>query len=87
VKTKPVTPYARLKTEFANFVDLVLYPHTKLLWTYPKARLDEGWTLSNLAERVSAAAQLGYDVVLTRSENGDLVVQYRKQRPTRPWNV
>lgn len=85
-KQKPITPYERLKAAFLKYVSSVEYPHTKLMWSYPKAKLSDGWSLIDLAERVSAAEQLGYDVVL-RSDDGGLKVLYRKKHAETPWEL
>ncbi len=85
-KTKPITPYARLLAAFRQYVSAVEYPHTKYMWRYPKKRLHEGWQLTDLAERVAAADQLGFDVVLQNDDDG-LKVLYRKKRPETPWEV
>lgn len=85
-KKKPITPYERLKTAFRQYVSAVEYPHSKCMWRYPKKRLHEGWQLADLAERVAAADQLGFDVLLQNDEEG-LKVVYRKKRPETPWEI
>lgn len=78
--TKPVrvTPYQRLLRRVQNFAVEVKYAHKRIMWVYPKNRMQERWCLADLNERVAAADQLGYDCVLI-ANNGDLVVQYRKR--------
>lgn len=78
-------PYNRLKRiggEF--FLNKVKYRHKVEMWYYPKNRLDEGWNLGDLYERVSAAKQLGYDVIL-EADNKGLIVKYVKSIPDIPW--
>lgn len=86
MKQKPITPYQRLLQQFTVFVDAVLHPTRVSMWRYPKAKLHEQWTLADLAERVAAAEQLGFNVWL-RNVDGDLVVEYYRKPPARPWNV
>lgn len=85
MKTKPVTPYQRLLEEAQQFASDVENPHTRLMWVYPKDKLSTGWNLADLAERVAAANQLGYDVKLVNHE-GALQVFYVKKMPSRPWS-
>lgn len=86
MKTKPINPYNRLKAEFREYVSKIEFPETKFMWRYPKEKLGENWSLVDLAERVSAAEQLGYDVVLQNDAQG-LRVMYRKKRPSTPWEI
>ena len=83
---KRVMPYQRLLQSFREFVDKCQFRHRKTMWHYPKARLHEGWKLSDLWERTAAAEQLDYDVQLLAKEDG-LHVQYVKKIPDRPWNI
>lgn len=85
--SKRKTPYQMLLEDIQDFVRKVKYPERELMWEYPKDRLAEGWRLTDLSERVRAAAQLGYDVVIVPTDNG-LRVEYRK-RPVLPysWDV
>lgn len=71
-------PYTALLERAQEFAASVQYRHTKTMWTYPRGRLSQGWRLDTLAERVKAADQLGYDVILTTVDDA-LVVQYRKR--------
>ena len=80
----PVTPYQRLLDAAQKYAYLVAYPQTRLLWTYEKADKGAAFKLSDLAERVAAAEQLGYDVKLV-NKDGDLQVFYVKKMPARPW--
>lgn len=85
MKTKPITPYQRLLESAREFAAAVENPHTRLMWTYPKGKLDSGWNLTDLAERVAAANQIGYDVKLV-NQDGSLQVLYVKKMPSRPWD-
>lgn len=84
MREKPITPYARLLADVRKFASSVKYPHKKLMWRYNKSDLGKHWTLTDLYERVKAADQLGYDVVLV-AEDAGLAVQYAK-RPDVPWD-
>jgi L-alanine-DL-glutamate epimerase-like enolase superfamily enzyme len=75
-RPKPITPYARLLAAANRFESRVLYPKRKIMWFYPKSKLGESWALNDLAERVQAADQLGYDVRLVVDGNGNLSVEY-----------
>lgn len=74
------TPYQRLAEDFEEYRRKVKFPRTVGMWNYPKARLNENWTLGDLYERVKAADQLGYDVSLFAADEG-LVVRYVAKRP------
>ena len=84
MKQKPITPYKRLLDDVREFCRKIKYRHTKSMWLYPKEKLDEQWRLDGLYERVCAAEQLGYDVVLVGKEDG-LHVNYVKKAPDTPW--
>ena len=83
MREKPITPYARLLADVGKFASSVKNPKKRLMWRYGKQDLGKNWTLTDLYERVKAADQLGYDVVLI-AEDAGLVVQYAK-RPDIPW--
>lgn len=74
------TPYTRLLEAVRRYVSAVKHPRRVTMWHYPKARLDEGWSLANLYQRTTAADQVGYDVILKATENG-LEVVYQKRPP------
>lgn len=78
MKSKPITPYARLLARTKELVRAVKYPHRCVMWMYPKSRLNEGWALGDLMQRVLAADQLGYDVLLRNVDDG-LCVEYVKR--------
>lgn len=48
------------------------------MWFYPTKQLHQAWTMEKLDQRVQAADELGFDVVLRHSEDG-LEVWYRKR--------
>lgn len=77
MKTKPITPWERLSRQYHRTLTKALYPRRVTMWVYPKDKLsgEPGWSLTDLAERVRAADQLGYDVRLVWKEDG-LNVQY-----------
>ena len=84
MKVKPINPYQRLHEQFEQFIGRVKYPHKTLVWRYDQKLIDSHnvWAMSKLQQRVIAANQLGYDVVLESSDYG-LDVFYRK-RPVLP---
>lgn len=81
MKTKPITPYQRLLSEIRKYCFEVKHPHTVTMWHYPKAKLGEGWSLTDLYERTKAAEQLGYSVQLQALDIG-LSVRYVKNPPS-----
>lgn len=83
---KRTNPYTTLKNQFSDWVSKAINRRRVLMWTYPKNRLEEGWKLSDLSERVAAANQLGFEVVLKSSEAG-LHVEYVAKVPERPWDI
>ncbi len=74
---KPENPYNRLKRIAIKWAGSAIYPHTRIMWTYPKEKLPGYWDLDKLFERVAAAKQLGYMVILEADDSG-LKVLYRK---------
>lgn len=86
MKTKPITPYARLLNTLREYVDDVNNRHTRRMFLYPKGRLAEGWELGTIYARVVAADQLGYDVQLKATQEG-LDVEYIKKLPNAPWEA
>jgi hypothetical protein len=73
-----------LKKDMNNFCAKIRHPRTITMWTWPKQKLTEGWRLDNLSERVFAAEQLGFDVVLENNDVG-LRVIYKKKHPEVPF--
>ena len=84
-RPKPQNPYVVLRDLARGVVRQVRYPWRKTMWTYRKDRLNEGWDLSPLAERVQAADALGFDVRLEWTDSG-LAVVYVK-RVDIPWQL
>ncbi len=80
---KRVMPYERLKRDLSDAWDKVQYRHTIPMHYYPKAKEGGQWSLIDLAHKVDAAEQLGYDVTLSNSVDG-LHVKYVKKIPSRP---
>ncbi len=80
-----MNPYSRLKKIGTDWALDVTCPTRKVMWHYPKATLGDGWRLNDLAERVAAAKQLGYSVVLSVNDACDLVATYQKDPPPVPW--
>lgn len=83
---KRVNPYTSLKNRFSEWVSKAINRRRIHMWTYPRDKMDCSWSLSNLAERVAAADQLGYDVVL-KSDDSGLRVEYVAKIPSRPWDI
>lgn len=83
---KRINPYERLRRQFGEYCNSIEYAPRRRMWIYPKEKLSSSWRLDDLAERVAAADQLGYDVMLTNTDEG-LVVYYSKRPDKRPWNV
>lgn len=81
-----INPYEHLRRQFAEFARKVQVPRTKGMWLYPKDKLGSNWQLVDLYERVAAANQMGYDVVLVAQPDG-LNVRYVEKRPTPPSNI
>jgi hypothetical protein len=87
VKTKPITPYARLKKSLTEWATNVVYPHRQTMWIYPTDKLQDKWSLVYLNQRVLAAQQIGYEVRLVATDEG-LRVDYVKARPSDlPWEL
>ncbi len=78
------TPYQLILEEAKCFCREVKFRRTVLMWRYPKNDLGKNWNIASLYERVAAAGQLGYEVVLSADNNG-LGVEYRKKVPETPW--
>jgi hypothetical protein len=80
MKEKRIMPYQRLENRFYAFIQAVRHPRTVALWHYLQEdiKAEQAWTMRNLQERVIAADQLGYDVILESRDTG-LHVFYRKR--------
>lgn len=85
MKTKPVNPYSALLEEAQTFVRQATRPNKRVMFLYPKDKVvgRSTYRLDDLAERVAAADQLGYDVHLVNKEDG-LNVIYVKRLPPAP---
>jgi hypothetical protein len=87
-RTLPISPYVRLRDIARRFASAVVYPERKVMWTYTKAQLGGAFRIDDLYHRTAAANTLGFDVVLTATDDG-LRVDYRKRAPDAPsefWN-
>lgn len=85
----PRNPYQDLVNQVNKWLVSVFHPKERRMWFWPAAKLTEGWSLATLNERVIAADQLGFDVVLKPAEHG-LEVWYRKRAvlpPGYPFNI
>ena len=76
--TNRINPYTRLLGEIREFCSKLKYSHNTTMLKYPLNKLDSGWKLSEVYQRVSAADQLGYEVLLEANDYG-LRVYYRKK--------
>lgn len=81
-----MNPYTTLKNSFSEWVNKAINRRRVPMWTYPKSKLSDSWTLRDLAERVAAAKQLGFEVHL-RSDDAGLHVEYVSKLPERPWDI
>lgn len=83
---KPVNPYTRLKQEAVEWIANAISPRKIQMFQYPaKSLFTESWNLHNLAERVRAADQLGFDVHLRWVDDQGLRVEYVSRLPSTPW--
>ncbi len=80
-----MNPYTRLLNQIKNWVDTLEYRHEVFMWEYPKSKIDLSWKINDLYHKVSAAKQLGYEVILEISEEEGLLVKYRKKMPIIPF--
>ena len=82
----PKNPYTVLKNEACEWIYKALSPRVRAMWCYPEKTLGEQqWNLSNLAERVRAAEQLGWDVRLRYVIGEGLRVEYVEKPPATPY--
>jgi hypothetical protein len=79
MKEKRKTPYQVLQEIGRDYANAVTYPRTRLMWRYT----DKDF-LPDLNQRIQAANQLGYEVVL-EVKDGQIHVYYQKKRPERPF--
>lgn len=80
------TPYARLLHAVREYSSGVEHPNRRTMWLYPKGKLNDGWSLLDLNERVAAADQLGFDVQVRSLQEG-LQVQYVKRPPAINYDI
>ena len=81
---KPLNPYLRLRANARDWARTVITRKRISMAHYPKDKLDIGWTITPIAERVRAADQLGYDVQLRWDEAVGLRVDYVERIPPPP---
>lgn len=81
---KPETPYQRLLRAARRWSSQALYPNMRSCWVYPKSRLNEGWSLSDLYERCTTAHTLGWDTRITATESGLEVSFVKRPDPLPP---
>jgi hypothetical protein len=84
MKSKPITPYIRLLSEAKKWAFSAKHRHTVSMFWYARAKLGDGWSLTDLYERTKAADQLGFDVRVVAKDDG-LHVQYVKRCPEIPY--
>lgn len=82
-KPKRKTPYQMLMEDAQRFARDVKYPRQYEMFFLPKSNLSAGYNLDDVYERVQAASQLGYDVMLKATENG-IKIMYVEKRPETP---
>jgi hypothetical protein len=83
MKEKRENPYQMLMNEIISFCEKVKYRHTVTMFSIQKEKLGEVWSLKEISDRVQAAEQLGYDVVL-KMYQGYLNINYVKKIPDTP---
>lgn len=92
MKAKPITPYQRLRDAARKVGSQILHPKKTFLFRYPKDEVKKatGYRLDDLAERVQAAKQLGFEVHLSWDDEQGLVAHYVKKVDVEPiafiWN-
>lgn len=79
-------PYTDLKRRFSEFANACYSRGERGMWTYTKGKLSDSWRLDDLYQRVAAAEQIGYEVVLRATDQG-LEVKYVKKLPIRPYDI
>lgn len=86
MKTKPITPYERLRKEFSEWAFKVKHAHRVINCVYPAKAVEDrqGYRLDDLAAQVAAASKLGYDTHLVVSERG-LETIFVKRPGDPPW--
>jgi hypothetical protein len=83
--------YLELLNAFKRFNNDVQNPKRQQMWHYCLARKGQAYEVDELAHRVAAANDLGYDVQLVRGQDrsgqDQLQVQYVAKRPSKPWEL
>jgi len=77
-----INPYTALKSEFREWINASAGRRKIMLWRWPDPPAGD---ISNLAQRVIAAQQLGYEVQIRHNDKEGLVVEYIKKLPDPPW--
>lgn len=79
MKNKPTNPYVMLLNEIKAWIRKLKYRHTARMffWTVENLAADKVWRLDGLYQRVIAAKELGYEVVVEADEKG-MTTKYRK---------
>lgn len=76
---KRLNPYQYLLKDVREFCRKIKYAHTATMFFYPKKNIEKnGYTLDEVWARVSAAQQLGYEVIIESNIDG-LYMIYRKK--------
>jgi hypothetical protein len=85
--SKPTNPYTALLKECQEWARAVVNRCRREMWFYPDAQ-NQGkeWQIADTYQRVMAADQLGYDVMLEAKPDG-LHVIYIKRIPSAPWSI
>lgn len=78
---KRISPYTRLQETGRAFFRKMVLPRKRHMFTLPNARTKPStWDMSAVYQRVEAAKQLGYEVVIETTSD-DLVLKYVEKRP------
>ena len=81
-------PYRDLQERCIEWARSVIYADKRLMWTYPGENIvTSTWKIYDLKERVCAADQLGYEVILEWNEGKGLQVFYRKRPDSPPGRI
>ncbi len=83
--SKRENPYCRLKRICQKWAGEVEYRQKKLMfsWTLKKGA---SYNIDDFHQRIIAAGQLGYEVVVKATDNG-IDVHYKKEIPERPYEL
>ena len=83
---KRLNPYEYLRRECAQWARSVTDPKLVEMWIWDPSAVEKSADLYCLRERVFAARQLGFDVVV-ESDGKSITVKYRKRPPLAPWKI